>query len=207
MTMLESRWNSLQPSPETDVFQLYDPTHPLDFYIGRDTRGQRLLLLVSAEQPPASKDFKAIQFLTFQRTDGKWSMLFRLSVPSLVPSLRNHVRRHNRIYMPIATPDRPVANVMKRFANWQRLMERGHTGLLEDFSFRGLCGELIFLERFALPNLGSLEAIQSWGGPNGADQDFQAADRAWEIKTSRPTRELCGSRLKINFFPPVGASS
>ena len=186
MANLEARWNSLSPDPEKDVFQLFDPAHPLSFYIGRDTVGQQLLLLVTKEKPPASKQYKAIQFLTFKRTDGKWSMLFKLSSIELTPVFAIMCDDLIESSRDIENPKQPVAFLMKRFANWQRLLERGHTGLLEPFELRGLMGELIFMERFVIPLLGIEGAVRAWVGPVEADQDFQFGTHAWEVKSIYP---------------------
>lgn len=182
---LESRWNALTPSTETEVFQLYDPTHPLDFYIGRDIQGQRLLLLVTSDQPPVSKELRAIRWQTFKRDDGKWSLVFRLTNTELSPLFSLLCEDLIECGRRIPDPTRPIGPLMKRFYNWQRMLEKGHFGLLQESELRGLCGELVALERVMVPALGLLESVRSWVGQESADQDFQIADKAWEVKTIR----------------------
>jgi hypothetical protein len=75
--------------------------------------------------------------------------------------------------------------VLKRMANWRRLLANGSVGVMSESEIRGLCGELVFLQRMSrlLPKS---EAVRAWVGPRRADQDFQRPETAWEIKTIRP---------------------
>lgn len=183
---LDQRWNDLQPASKDDVFQLLDPEHPLDFYIGRDARGGRSLLLLTTDLPPAPKEYRAIRIQTFRRPDGRWSLLFRLTSPELTQLFTLLCQDLVEAGRRVADPARPVAALMKRFANWQRLMASGHNGLMDEDRIRGLCGELFFLEQQLLPAFGSLVSVTAWVGPERAHQDFQIGDKAWEIKTIRP---------------------
>ncbi|RKQ57835.1 putative PD-(D/E)XK family protein DUF4420 [Vogesella indigofera] len=183
---LDQRWNELQPANKDDVFQLLDPDHPLDFYIGRDARGGRSLLLLTTDTPPAPKEYRAIRIQTFQRPDGRWSLLFRLTSPELTQLFTWLCQDLVEAGRRVVDPARPVAVLMKRFANWQRLMASGHNGLMDENRIRGLCGELLFLEQQLLPVFGGLASVTGWVGPERAHQDFQMCDKAWEIKTIRP---------------------
>lgn len=183
---LDQRWNDLQPASKDDVFQRLDPDHPLDFYIGRDARGGRSLLLLTMDSPPAPKEYRAIRIQTFQRPDGRWSLLFRLTSPELTQLFTWLCQDLVETGRKVVDPARPVAALMKRFANWQRLMASGHNGLMDENCIRGLCGELLFLEQQLLPVFGSLVSVNAWVGPEWAHQDFQMDDKAWEIKTIRP---------------------
>lgn len=182
---LESRWDSLTPDPLKPVFQLIDSSHPLALYIGRDTEGNRLLLLVTAERPASPKQMRAIRVEIFEREDGNWSLLIRLVTPELTHVFALLCSDLVEAAWSVPKADAPVAFVMKRLALWQRLLERTGSGLLSDSEVRGLVGELTFLLVRMIPSLGLRTSVASWVGPAGADQDFQEPEAAWEVKTIR----------------------
>lgn len=183
---LDARWDALKSDPLSAVFQLYDADHPLDFYIGKDTDKRRLLLLVTPEEPPTIRDMRAISIRTFKRDDGKWSLLLTLDSFSLAPMFSllcdDLIEASRNTGLPA---DKSLSFVLKRLSNWRRLLERGSPDLLSENEIRGICGELLFLQRL-FDHLGKSEAIKAWVGPQKADQDFQAPASAWEIKTIRP---------------------
>ncbi|WP_161993165.1 PD-(D/E)XK motif protein [Lacisediminimonas profundi] len=184
--MLEARWDSLALDPLRPIFQLCDASHPLDFYIGKDPEQHKLLLLVTREVPPAIRDMRAIRIRTFRRDDGKWSILLTLDSASLAPMFcmlcNDLIESSRNTGLPV---DKSLSFVLKRLSNWRRLLERGLPSLLSQNEIRGLCGELLFLSRlFAF--LGKAGAVKAWVGPQQADQDFQAPEAAWEVKTIQP---------------------
>lgn len=189
MTMankLDARWDTLKADALTAVFQLFDADHPLDFYIGKDTDKQRLLLLVTPEEPPAIRDMRAIRIRTFKRDDGKWSLLLTLDSITLTPMFSllcdDLIDSSRNTGLPA---DKSLSFVLKRLSNWRRLLERGLPDLLSENEIRGICGELLFLQNL-FDHLGKSEAVKAWVGPKKADQDFQAPVAAWEVKTIRP---------------------
>lgn len=183
---LDNRWDSLVGDPLRAVFQLFDAKHPLDFYIGRDTNQQRLLLLVTEEMPPSIRDMRAVRIKTFKRDDGKWSLLLTLEDTSLVPMFsmlcKDLIESSRNTGLPATGL---LSFVLKRLSGWRKLLERGMPDLLSESEIRGLCGELRFLQRL-FAQIGKSEAVKSWVGPEQANQDFQAPAAAWEVKTIRP---------------------
>lgn len=186
---LESRWDGLLPDPLKPAFQLVDSTHPLALYIGRDTDGNRLLLLVTSERPQMPKQMRAIRIEIYEREDGKWSFLIRLVSPELGHVFALLCSDLIEAARTVPDPSSPVTFVMKRLALWQRLLERTASGLLSESEIRGLAGELVFLLTQAIPSVGLTSAVDSWAGPAAADQDFQGPGGAWEIKTIRADAE------------------
>lgn len=184
MTAFETRWREMPVHPESPAFQRVDEAHPLNFYLGRETSGEWILLLITEECPKSSREYQAIHVICRQRQDGRWALLFRLMKPELeklfsllcedlVESSRN-----------IQDPARSASFVLARFARWQKLLERGHSGLLDETAVRGLIGELLFLESQAIPSRGLREAVNGWLGPTGAERDFQFPEHEYEIKTT-----------------------
>lgn len=180
MTTFESRWSEMEPGKG---FQRIDENHPLDFYLGLDVSGERVLLLVTDENVDVATQSQAIQVFIRQRQDGRWALMFRLIKPELdriFSHLCEDIVEHGR---KLIGKSNPAESVIKRFMHWQRLLERSQSGLLDLVSQRGLLGELLFLLHFALPSFTFMQAVEGWVGPLGAPQDFRYPDRAFEIKT------------------------
>jgi hypothetical protein len=185
MTTFETRWREMPVHPESSAFQRVDELHPLDFYLGRESSGEWVLLLITEERPASSREYQAIHVIYRQRNDGRWALLFRLMrteleklfsllCEDLVESSRN-----------IQDPSRAASFVLARFARWQKLLEQGHSGLLDEAAMRGLIGELLFLEKQTIPSTGLREAVNGWVGPAGAARDFRFSEHEYEIKTIR----------------------
>jgi len=184
---LEQRWSRLSPDPDKRVFQLYDVDHPLSFYIGRDISGARLLLLVSEQRPSDVQDLRYIQMQILRREDGKWSLLLSLKDEGLRSVFVLLCADLLNASKAIPTPEQALSFVLKRLSNWRRLLEKDRNGLLNEAEIRGLCGELAFmLSLMELVAISKFDVVRSWGGPEGAPQDFQLSDSVFEIKTVRP---------------------
>lgn len=197
---LESRWERLSPDSKKPVFQLVDANHPLDFYIGRNPSGARLLLLVTEEKPESFKQLRSLTIDVFGREDGKWSLLIGLSNLALAhvftllcEDLIEGARR-------IPHADSPVSFVMNRLSMWQKLLEKSGTTLLSEQEVRGLAGELLYLSCRLVPALGLNAAIRGWVGPLGGDQDFQIPDSLWEVKTVRGTATTVNISSELQLF-------
>lgn len=183
MTAFETRWREMPVHPESPAFQRVDASHPLDFYLGRDVSGEWVLLLVTDEQPKSSREYQAIHVISRQRGDGRWALLFRLmqgELEKLYALLCEDLVESSRS---IQDPSRAASFVLARFARWQKLLERGQSGLLDEPAMRGLIGELLFLEQQAIPLKGLREAVNGWLGPTGAERDFRFSEQEFEIKT------------------------
>lgn len=180
-----SIWRSLSPEPPQSIFKRYDLSHPLDFYLGLDGDGRHLLLFVSSEEPPHQLDMRALRIRKSSRDDGRWALLWTLEDSGLLDMfslLSEDLIEHSR---QIRGSISPLTFVIRRLNGWRHLLERVSDDFMPLSSVRGLCGELIFLERL-IDSLGCEDAVRAWLGPFGADQDFQVATCAWEVKTIRP---------------------
>jgi len=183
MTPFESCWESLEPGKG---YKRIDESHPLDFYIGVDSSGLRVLLLVLDNELSVPVQSQAIQVLCRQRQDGRWALMFCLSRPEL-GSLFSHLCE-DLVESCRQISDKIIAGnlILSRFDRWQRLLRSGSTGLLDESTQKGLLGELLFLQRFALPVYGRIAALEGWVGPLNAEQDFRYTDAIFEIKTIGP---------------------
>lgn len=186
MNKLDIRWQAISSDPARSVFQLYDASHALDFYLGKSSSDQRLLLLVTAEEPPPMRDMRVVRVEKYRREDGRWSLLLTLSSPSLTPMftlLCNDLIESSR--GATANHNKSLQFLLQRLSNWRRLLERAVPDVLSESAIRGLCGELLFLNKL-MRKIDAREAVTAWVGPNEAEQDFQIPEQAWEVKTVRP---------------------
>ena len=77
-----------------------------------------------------------------------------------------------------------VAQLMARLSNWQQLLRRLSPRGLSPEARLGIWGELWVLREVLVPAIGIADAISTWRGPMGADQDFQMGAVCMEVKTS-----------------------
>ncbi|MFE9918401.1 PD-(D/E)XK motif protein [Micromonospora sp. NPDC005553] len=80
-------------------------------------------------------------------------------------------------------PVEALTAAIERFEHWRHLLQSiRDTGLSEE-ARRGLFGELLVLRDHLCPVLPPREAVAAWRGPMGANQDFELATCAIEVKT------------------------
>lgn len=186
MNSIEDLWSKIacEVTP-AGAFRLYDNTHPLDLFVGVDSEGRRVLMLVVDQAPPELPVAGVIEVTLTQRNDGKFSLLFRLARPEfheLFGRLCQDLVETSR------TSDKQngTARLLLRLSRWRKLLEPGPNQGLTDRQLRGLFGELWFLMTIAMRQFDHLTAILSWNGPLGAPQDFQLGDALVEVKTVLP---------------------
>ena len=83
--------------------------------------------------------------------------------------------------------------VVRRYRQWSRLLESQPAGLMDEFSQKGLLGELLFLEERINAMSSAFDAIQGWIAPEKGAQDFVYGDGWFEIKSVSST--ACSIRI------------
>lgn len=199
-TKIELRWQSLEPAPEKPIFQLLDTEHPLKFYIGREMTGEYLFLLVDPEKPSPVRNMRSVQVKSFERADGQWALLLSLSQPELAGIFSLLCEDLVASTRDLQAGKAGAGFVSRRLASWRRLLEDGRVALLSPSEVRGLFGELWVLDRYFLEKLGNMGGVRSWVGPLGADQDFQTADEACEIKTIHPDATVISISSEMQLY-------
>ena len=189
-TWIEQRWRELDPAPDKAVFQLVDAGHPLRFYIGRDIAGEHMLLLIEPTKPPLLKNMRGVQITSFRRTDGEWGLLLKLTAPEFLSVFSLLCEDLIISSKGVDTREKGSTFVIFRLNAWRYMLEEGRVTQLSINEIRGLFGELFFLDRYLLPMMNLVGAINSWAGPFGADQDFQHGTQAFEIKTVQPDAQV-----------------
>lgn len=183
MMPLELLWNRLDDSGGSPAFLRVNETHPLDIYVGKDVSGERLLLLLTDEEPPAPGNYKALQISKQQRRDGRWALTVKLVQKELLQLFTRLCQDLADSTSHFCEKRAATRALLVQLEKWQRLMARGRDGLLSESEIRGLVAELVYLEKFAIPFCGAELALNGWVGPLEADQDFRLGDRLVEIKS------------------------
>src|SRR5699024_742848 len=65
----------------------------------------------------------------------------------------------------------------------------------------GLLGELVFLEKYCIPNYGTRDSISSWIGPLGGDKDFQFQTDFYEVKTISLNKNMIHLNSQTQLLP------
>lgn len=180
---LLNRWNGV--AYHTSGYVRVDANHPLEWNIGYESVNQKSLLLITQHRPSDLPSSRSIYVSCAQRVvDSKWAVTFRL--------IRSE---HEDVYMRLCSDliesSRPQTDsvegiefVVNRYIQWTKLMELQKSGLLSESERKGLIGEITYLQQMISGGISPLDAVKSWIGPEGADQDF-VDDKGWyEVKAT-----------------------
>lgn len=175
-----SKLNKIWKEASSNVsgFLLADEEHPLEFHLGYDN-SQRCFVIMNSGTIDNIVSSKAI---TTQNviTGSTKSLLFILRYESLEDIFSN-------LCWDLITYTRfskePIKDLVNRFNDWQKLLQKLSTSVMSINAQKGLIGELLFLE-YLIDKYSEQIALESWVGPDGCDQDF-ILDNSWaEIKTT-----------------------
>ncbi len=167
-----------------DTYKRVDNIHVLDLYLGIDNMSRFSLLLVTPAKPTQMFSSKIICVQTGQRKDEQWAILFSLinnEFEDLFCRFCEDIIESSRI---IKDKKNGSEFVCSRYAKWQKMLSRNNSGLLSSSEIKGLIGELYFLKQYLLPKYGEDLAVNSWIGPELADQDFVCKDIWYEVKST-----------------------
>lgn len=179
-------WDAVKSETGGSGFRRVDVEHILDFYAGVDPLSRFTLLLITKENPGVDLELQSVKIHTVLREDGRWSLLFILEQPDLFELFRLFCEDLISSSRQCMDKSKGLSFVLARLVSWRLLFERGNLGLLTESQVRGLSGELLHLKTL-IEIIGAPAAIQSWKGPDRADQDFQFEKLAWEVKTVWPS--------------------
>jgi hypothetical protein len=164
-----------------DVFQRVDNEHPSDIYLGYDQDSRFTLLLISTNEPPFMASSQVIEIKILRRKDNHWSTTFSLRQTTFQDIFLHFcfdiVESSRKI-----KPENIHIFIASRYKKWQNMLQKLSSELLSQNAIKGLLGELIVLNDILIPSLGETKAVNSWIGPDQADQDF-VFDESWvEVK-------------------------
>ena len=174
---LKDKWEAIPVYGK--VFLLIDSTHQIEINIGYEELNQKTLLIRNSGIISELPSSKSIAASNYQFSDGTWVLSFRL-----VQSDNEEV--FLRFCWDIIESSRDITEniidfIVQRYLKWQRLMEYKRPNILPAARQKGLMGELMFLAE-CTKTMGLQEALESWCGPEGADQDFIYDDTWTEVK-------------------------
>ena len=161
--------------------QRLDPSHPLDFFVGVNEKGNEELALITAYEPYELKSSKALEVEKKKRKDGKWAtqivsvdnknqeVFARLCVDLVECSYSAYSEQEG------------ISKVAARFLAWQKLFATIHETLSISV-LKGIVGELSFAECLLNNGVSKDECLQAWLGPTGADRDYVFKNKWFEIK-------------------------
>lgn len=194
-TKIENVWDeitgSVRSRPIEDgsfVLRRIDPDFRFDVFAGVDSTGFVMLAIGVGRTPPAIKlESASLDYFRQQRADESWLMALRLRQLALVGVFGRLCQDLVDATATVADETELVALASNRLNLWKKLFDQGSGGQLEPYQVKGLIAELLFLEATLIAGKRlPLETITAWVGPSGADQDFQFADEAVEVKAIGP---------------------
>jgi len=204
-------WESISRAdhPGVDNVRVADPSHPLLFRRGKDFQGRYLFFLEGRRWNLESKDLPRLSgidvdlinigseqerlVLTLLEHDQK--EIFRALCLNLTEATRHLDRNDTR---------KGVGIVVNRIRRWQDLLKKRTAGTLSKPQIIGLIGELLFLRDVLLLEMPLSDAVNSWTGPFGSEQDFALDHSAVEVKTQIVTAD---KKIKISSEHQLDARS
>ncbi|MFH0243162.1 PD-(D/E)XK motif protein [Streptomyces sp. HK10] len=195
MTVTEEDWDELErphDSPGRSSRRLH-PDSPLDLFLSVTHPGRQRMLVLRADARSADHIVRSVGRLP--RAVGiemQLSAVSRIEYELQLILMANDLRE---VFNPLVTDVADTARTaptaadaltatVDRFERWQDLLRTvGRDGLGAE-ARRGLYGELLVLGNHLLGTLPEIEAVESWTGPTGANQDFQLPGAAIEVKAS-----------------------
>ena len=167
-----------------ESFQRVDDQHVLDLYLGVDNMSRYTLVLISQIEPSPTISSQIISVQIGVRRDNKWAISF-----SLVDNKYEDIFCHFCIDIiessrTIVTVNKGAEFICLRYTKWQNMLAKFNSGLLPKSAIKGLIGELYFLKDYLIPLYGQEIAVNSWIGPEKADQDFVCGNTWYEVKST-----------------------
>lgn len=165
-------------------FNRVDESHPLDLYIGTNELSRPTLFLITKIEPTPVSSSQMINISIGKRQDGQWGISFTLTdnkFDDLFGSFCKDIIESSRS---IKNKNDGANYICNRYELWQQMMTKYNGELLSKPAIKGLIGELYFLKDYLFPIYGQKEALNSWIGPDKADQDFVLENLWYEVKST-----------------------
>lgn len=158
-------------------------TKALGIYLGTDEKNRPSMFVKLVRKPKLSYDGEHLIFDCTKRSDGLWALT--VSITKL-----EYEGVFNQLVYDLADTVKVNTNqviaervFMQRFDEWKNLFNIKIENILGYSQIIGLVGELYFMYKYLFNKYGVSKSIKSWGGPIGADKDFQVDDIWYEVKS------------------------
>lgn len=182
---LESKWDSINENG----YILLPGQYKLAFHIGYTGNHQKAFVVMDMGKLTDIVSSKAIMVECIQTVEGKFALRFVLNDDLLseifVKLCWNLVEASQNEH------GEPIDNIIAQYSKWQKLLQIAKNEIMSLSQQKGLLGELLYLHN-KIDEIGDLKALESWVGPEGADQDF-IFDSFWaEVKAVAIGAETVG---------------
>jgi len=167
----------LEPVLENGKFIRVDAEHPLELYLGLDSKGNKTLRLNEQFEIKPAKGSAQISIQQF-KNDGYNSIHFsNMGEADIFYQFCNDLIDTSRMCI----PDNGYQFLFNRYAKWKKMFS-GDKNALSLNEIIGLCGELLFLRDKAIDKYGKRDAIMGWSGCEPTHKDFSFDNVWYEIK-------------------------
>lgn len=179
--MLQKQWDGIDYFEK--AFLRIDTEHPLEWHIGYISIEKKALLLIS-NYDMGNVDSSASMAVKrgYRETDNRWTLTFELLRKEQQGVFINFCCDIIEYSRSALNSKEAIKLVIKRYKQWNRLLENQRKGLMDEAVRKGLIAELIYLRKRIEDGDPALEIVQGWVGPDGGDQDFVYSDGWYEIK-------------------------
>lgn len=175
--LFKKAWN--EPISENQGYLLLDIVHPLSFSIGINSKGKKSLLISDVVMRCNIPPTYAVGVNALYLQNGKTALEFELLQDEF---FEEFLRLCWDLIESTSHSKEPVHDLLSKYRSWQKLLQNKSR---EEMSFekqKGLLGELLYFESL-LDSLPASKVLESWAGPDGADQDFVFENSWTEVKS------------------------
>ena len=186
MTSPEDPWRVLQPSSKAGELSArrVSEREKWGFYWAMDSRERCMLILRQEGGGLGQSELPHLNGidLTHEYTAGKASLVWSLTDPRLRDIFHDLCLDIVNVAGKSIQAPHAIATAISQTWRWHHLLRGGSKALLTEDQQKGLIGELLVLELHLLPRAGPARALDAWGGPLGAAQDFTLGQIGIESK-------------------------
>lgn len=164
-----------------EYYKRVDNEHPLDFFIGLNTKGQKTLKLRGAFTYQHFVGTSCIEVKQL-KSETRITLSFSLindDATSLFYKFCDDLIEETRLIFDVNVGYRFVVN---RFLLWKKLFV-SKKNILSEVEIIGLIGELLFLTNTCFQKYGMHESLIGWTGMEPTHKDFSFKNYWYEVKT------------------------
>lgn len=190
---ISEKWRTALKSGDLGS-QVADPFHPLEIYYGVDDSGRARAQVRSTGQPrePMLSNIVSVESA---EVAGSWRLTLTLMESTFEEEFIGLVADVVKRTKDEDDQAQALTMMNEVFDHWRRLLTPRPPARLGLEALRGLVGELWFLRHRVALEVALVDALECWGGPFGAPQDFVLESMVpREVKAVGPT----APRIKIS---------
>ncbi len=167
-----------------DAYKRINPNYILDLFLGVNQINQYTLLVLSTKELKPFKSTTLINCIIAIRKDGNYALTISLKDEKYLDIFSTMCE--DLVSFSVATKiyDKALERLYIRYNEWVKLFGKKPIELLSYPEMKGLLGELLCIKSYLIHNYTSEDIINSWIGPDYADQDFIFSDMWYEVKTT-----------------------